>query len=134
MAVGTHKKNKVILVDDDEDLLGLLMSAFKNKGFEVHGISRGQEAMTYLMDEKNTQSACLLVLDRMLPDMDGLQILKTFQARFPNRVPILMLSSLSAEKDMLAGLKEGAVDYVAKPFSLPILMHKALSLIAKEHD
>lgn len=124
-------RNKVILVDDDEDLLRLLVFAFQGKGFEVKALTRGKEALDYLLEEKNLESVCILVLDRVLPDMDGLEILQKFRAQSSQPIPVLILSSLSAEKDVLEGLKQGAIDYVSKPFSLPILMQKALSLIQK---
>ena len=118
---------KVIIVDDDEDLLRLLVFAFKEKGFEPSTLSTGKEALSYLMREENTKDAVLLILDRILPDMEGLDILKQFKPK----IPVLILSALSSEKDVLAGLKLGAVDYIPKPFSLPILMQKALSLIKR---
>lgn len=124
-------KNKVILVDDDEDLLRLLVFAFQGKGFEVKTLTRGKEALEYLLEEKNLESVSILLLDRVLPDMDGLEILQKFRTKFNNRIPVLILSALSAEKDILEGLKWGAIDYVSKPFSLAILMQKALSLIQK---
>ena len=125
------KKTTVLIVDDDRDLLRLLSAAFKSKGFEVHTMKNGKEALEDLMDEQNITSACLLVLDRMLPDMDGLEIFKKFQNQFLGRLPVLILSALSAEKDVLEGLKVGAIDYITKPFSLPIFMEKALSLIER---
>lgn len=124
-------KNKVIIVDDDEDLLRLLAAAFKAKGFTVQTLVNGKEALAYLLDEKNLETACLLILDRILPDIEGLEILQKFQEKFPRKVPVLILSMLSAEKDVLEGLKRGAVDYVGKPFSLPILMQKAQALMAQ---
>ena len=124
----TNGNNTVIIVDDDEDLLRILSFAFKAKGFDVHELVNGKETLSYVLEEKNLQEACLLILDRILPDMDGLDILKKLQSR-PLCPPVLILSTLSAEKDILNGLKEGAVEYITKPFSLPVFMQKALSLI-----
>lgn len=121
----------MIIVDDDEDLLRLLVSAFQAKGFDVQGLINGKEALAYLTEGKNAQEASLLVLDRILPDMDGLDILKQLKNQLAH-LPVLILSSLSAEKDVLTGLKEGAVDYITKPFSLSVLMQKALQLINKK--
>jgi DNA-binding response OmpR family regulator len=121
-------KNSVIIVDDDEDLLRLLIAAFQAKGFETKGLINGKEALAYLTQEGNVQGAALLVLDRILPDMDGLDILKKLKTQLA-RLPVLILSGLSAEKDVLTGLKEGAVDYITKPFSLSVFMQKALSLM-----
>lgn len=122
------KKSRVIIIDDDEDLLRLLIYAFQGKGFDVKDFATGKEAIAYIKDVDNLHKANLVVLDRMLPDMDGLDILKEIQhLRVP--IPVLILSALSAEKDVLHGLNEGAIDYVTKPFSIPILMQKALALI-----
>lgn len=122
-------KNEIIIVDDDEDLLKILASAFQAKGFQVKTFVKGKDGLDHLLNDKNIDSVALIILDRMLPDMDGLDILKAFQTKFPGRIPVLILSVLSSEKDVLSGLKKGAVDYVAKPFSMPILMQKADSLI-----
>lgn len=122
-------KKKIVIVDDDEDLLKLLAAAFGARDFDVQTLSTGKDALKYLGNEKNIQSMHLLILDRMLPDMDGLDILKELEAKFPGKVPVLILSVLSAERDVLAGLKKGAVDYVTKPFSLPILLERAQLLL-----
>jgi DNA-binding response OmpR family regulator len=125
-------KNKVVIVDDDEDLLRLLISLFKSEGFEVQGFKTGKEALVYLLNETNISTMCLLILDRILPDMDGIEILKLFRSKYHDPIPILILSVLSAEKDVMQGLQQGAVDYMAKPFSIPILLQKARKLISHE--
>lgn len=127
-----HKgKNKIIIIDDDEDLLELLDVSLSTQGFEVHKIKNGKEALRYLLAEENTKSACLIILDRMLGDMEGLDVLKKYAEKFQSHLPVLILSVLSAEKDVIEGFKKGAVDYITKPFSIPILVNKALSLIAQ---
>lgn len=125
----TQERNKIIIVDDDEDLLAMLVDAFESEGYEVHGMTRGKEALSYLMEEKNIETAALLILDRLLPDMDGLEILRQFVEKYQKRVPVLILSVLSGERDVLSGLKQGAIDYISKPFNFPIMMEKSLSLI-----
>ncbi|MBM3183781.1 MAG: response regulator transcription factor [Chlamydiae bacterium] len=127
--MASSKKDTVLIVEDDEDILQILTLAFKSKGFNTKGFANGKEALSYLMKKENTDSACLLVLDRLLPDMDGLEILKKLQEKFPNKLPVLILSALSAEKDVLEGLKKGAVAYEVKPFSISVLMQKALVLM-----
>ncbi len=127
------KNNKIIIVDDDEDLLRILVFYFEGKGFEVHTIATGKEAVKFLLNEKNMKEVCLLVLDRMLPDMEGLDILTRFTEKYHHQVPVLILSVLGSDKDIIEGLKKGAVDYVKKPFNHDVLMQKALSLIARGH-
>lgn len=121
---------KIIIIDDDKDILILLLSAFKSRGFEVHGIGTGAEALNYLLDKKNLDDISLIILDRILPDMDGLDILKQFINKFHSKIPVLILSVLSSEADMLSGISSGAIDYIAKPFSIPILISKVQALIA----
>lgn len=135
MSINGHihfsKRNEIIIVDDDVDLLKLLVSAFESQGFKSKGIADAAEAITYLYDEKNRQSVCLLILDRVLPNMDGLDILKRLPNSFKTQTPVLILSMLSEERDILEGLQYGAVDYISKPFDLSILMEKALALIKR---
>lgn len=119
----------VVIVDDDEDLLKILTFSFKSEGFDVVGFVDGTSALQFLTDEKNLSSVSLLILDRLLPDMDGIKILKQLSEKHTKHIPVLILSTLSAEKDILTGLKFGAVDYVTKPFNLHILLEKSLRLI-----
>ena len=130
-AAPTEQKRTIVIVEDDEDLLRMLTFAFKAEGFTVKGLPTGNEGLDYLMDEKNKASTCLIILDRLLPDMDGVQILRQYHEKFQNKVPVMILSVLSGERDVLTGIREGAVEYVTKPFSLPILLQKALSLVSR---
>ena len=122
-------KKKIVIIDDDEDLLILLTHAFEKEGFEVITFVKGADASLYLSNPKNLQNVSLILLDRLLPDSDGLEILQHFREK--SEIPVLILSVLSSEKDVLNGLKTGAVDYVSKPFSLPVLIKKAKMLIKK---
>ena len=124
------QKETVVIVDDDEDLAKVLKFSFESYGFKVVHFGVGNDAIKYLSQEVGKTSFSLFVLDRMLPDMDGLEILKIAQELFQGEVPIIILSVLGAEKDMLEGLSKGAVDYVAKPFSLSFFIQKVLSLIS----
>lgn len=116
---------KVLVVDDDQSLLKLIESAFKSKGYEVVSLSKGNDAMNYLKDESNVNSLSLLVLDRMLPDIEGVEILKFFYEKYQGKVPVIILSSLSSEKDVMEGLSKGATDYLTKPFNVEVLLQKA---------
>lgn len=126
------EKNKVILiVDDDEDILKLLILALEGVGFYVETFTSGKQAIVALVDQKKAENADLIILDRILPDMDGLDILRAVRKKFPSHCPVLFLTVLSAEKDMLKGLREGAVDYITKPFSLDLFIEKANHLTKK---
>lgn len=124
----------IVIVEDDKDLLDMLVFSFESEGFQVNGFTTGTD---FLKDfgETNANPISLVILDRLLPDMDGLDILRQIESKIDKKIPVLFLSVLSSEKDMLSGLKHGAVDYIAKPFSLPVLMSKALALIRRnEHQ
>jgi len=119
----------VVIVDDDENLLKLFSATFKGKGFQVKTFATGKGALEALDGNKEIESTSLLILDRMLPDMDGLDILKELQKNTSVKCPILFLSVLSSEKDVLKGMKEGAVDYITKPFSIDLLLAKVNHLM-----
>src|ERR1700743_665687 len=100
-----EEKRKILIVDDDEFILRMLTHEFNQLGFDVKSFKIGGEALSFLMDEKNLQGFFLLIIDRILPDMDGLDILKEFNAKSKVKIPILILSVLSSEQDILSGLQ-----------------------------
>lgn len=126
-----EQKKIIVIVEDDEDLLVMITFALESEGLKVHGITNGADAINFLLKNENSRTISLLILDRILPDMDGIDILKKIAAKYPKHMPVLILSALSAEQDILSGLKYGAVDYMTKPFSLEILIEKVRILINK---
>lgn len=127
----TADKKGIVIVEDDTDLLKMLTFAFKAEGFPIKGFANGKEASEYLNNDQNLESTCLVILDRLLPDMDGIEILKEYTKKFNKHIPVIILSALSGERDVLTGLREGAVEYITKPFSLPILIEKAQILVSR---
>jgi DNA-binding response OmpR family regulator len=123
----------IVAVDDDDNIRKMLSISFQSQGFSVKSFENGKDALDFLLDEKNIENLSLLILDRMLPDMDGLEILKKVQEKYENKIPVLILSVVSSQKDILEGLKQGALEYINKPFNLEILMQKAKDLIEKEN-
>lgn len=123
----------IVIVEDDKDLLDMLMFSFEAEGFTVKGLESKAKAIEFLSDKAILDQIRLLILDRLLPDGDGLDIIREIQPAIPKHIPILFLSVLSSERDVLSGLKHGAIDYIAKPFSLPVLLSKALGLINREN-
>ena len=102
----------VLVVEDEETLLFTLAHNLKREGYTVLTASRGDDALK-LAREKTPD---LIVLDVMLPGVDGMQICRLL--RRDTRVPIIMLTALGGEGDRVAGLDTGADDYVAKPFGM----------------
>ncbi|SDD72471.1 response regulator transcription factor [Sporomusa acidovorans] len=104
-------QSSVLVVDDDEKLVELLQIYFQRDGFLVYTANDGLTALQIAQDKQPD----ILVLDLMLPGMDGRDICRTL--RRDSEVPILMLTARDEESDRLVGLEIGADDYVTKPFS-----------------
>lgn len=101
----------LLLVDDDHDLLEMLCSIFRRAGYnELLTASSGTEALAIW----RAQHPDMVVLDVMMPDMDGFSVLK--EIRSTSRVPVLMLTARGEAEDRVEGLENGADDYLAKPF------------------
>jgi DNA-binding response OmpR family regulator len=107
-------KPKILVVDDEPEAIELLEFNLRKAGFEVVTAADGAEA---ICQARSTQPS-LVVLDLMLPEIDGLEVCKMLR-RDPStaRIPIIMLTAKAAEVDRIVGLELGADDYVTKPFS-----------------
>lgn len=103
--------HKILLVDDDRNLLEMLCSIFHRSGYEeLLTASSGKEALRMWRESQPD----MIVLDVMMPDMDGFSVLK--EIRRTSRVPVLMLTARGEAEDRIEGLEIGADDYLAKPF------------------
>ncbi|HEX8103374.1 MAG TPA: response regulator transcription factor [Solirubrobacteraceae bacterium] len=103
---------RILLVDDEQPIQTLLSFPLQKDGYEVVQASDGREALARFSE----QTFDLVVLDLMLPRMDGLEVCRRLRAR--SSVPIIMLTAKSEEIDKVLGLELGADDYITKPFSL----------------
>lgn len=122
-------KPRILVVDDEEDLLELVRYNLAKEGFVVDCVGSGEEALKAV----RRQVPDLLVLDLMLPAVDGLEVCRRLKADPKTRdLPILMLTAKSEEGDMIAGLDRGADDYVAKPFSPRVLLARVKALLRRE--
>ena len=103
--------HKILLVDDDSDLLEMLLSIFRRAGYtNLQTATSGVEALRMWLEEQPD----LIVLDVMMPGMDGFSVLK--EIRRISRVPVLMLTARGEAEERIEGLESGADDYLAKPF------------------
>jgi DNA-binding response OmpR family regulator len=102
---------RILVVDDDPTVAEVVARYLVRDGHSVECIADGQEALRSAVDSEPD----LVVLDLMLPGIDGLEVCRRLRARSP--VPVIMLTALGAETDRLVGLETGADDYVTKPFS-----------------
>jgi DNA-binding response OmpR family regulator len=103
---------RILLVDDEQPIQTLLSYPLEKDGYEVVQAADGQEALTRF----SQQTFDLVVLDIMLPQLDGLEVCRRLRAR--SSVPIIMLTARSEEIDKVLGLELGADDYITKPFSM----------------
>lgn len=104
---------KILVVDDEDAIVSLVKKYLQAEGFAVEGARDGREALTKIADEEPD----LVLLDVMLPGIDGLDVLREIRISHPS-LPVIMLTARAEEADKLLGLGLGADDYVTKPFSL----------------
>ncbi|NSJ92912.1 response regulator transcription factor, partial [Coprococcus sp. MSK.21.13] len=126
-----QNKYKVYLVEDDENLNSVLYSYLINEGYEVKSFLKGMEALNHIDDNPH-----LWILDIMLPDIDGFQIIKDIKNKNEN-TPVIFISARDADIDKIVGLEMGSDDYLAKPFlprELIIRIKKLLKRSYKEYN
>jgi len=119
---------KILVVDDDVELVGLLRFALTGAGYEVVTAFDGEQALARLADS----APDLVVLDVNLPILDGFAVLE--RLRRHSEVPVMMLTVRSAEEDEVHGLDLGADDYLKKPFSPRALLARVRSLLRRGPD
>lgn len=103
--------NSILVADDEEEIADLIAIHLEREGYRVVKVYDGQTALQAIKD----QSIDLLILDIMMPGIDGLEMCK--KIRETNNIPIIMLSAKSTDLDKIVGLRTGADDYVVKPFN-----------------
>ena len=119
---------KILLADDDRDLLEMLCSIFRRAGYtQLLTASGGVEALRLWRE----QQPALIVLDVMMPDMDGFSVLRKIRAS--SRVPVLMLTARGEAEDRIEGLENGADDYLAKPFLPKELLLRAEAILRRTY-
>jgi len=113
-------KDKILLVEDEPDLLQTLAFNFENEGYKVAKALDGKEAIKFLQDD---DSISLIILDLMLPDMSGLDICRRIRAADNLKdILVIMVTAKGEEVDRVVGFEVGADDYVVKPYSVRELL------------
>jgi len=112
-----HTKAKILIVEDDPAILTGLLDVLVFNGFQSEGCDDGGEGLSKALENRFD----LILLDVMLPTMDGFSICREIRNQKPDQ-PIIMLTAKGAETDIVTGFKAGADDYISKPFSLRELM------------
>ena len=124
-------KKKILIVDDEDDILHFLELVLREKGYEVATASGGHEALTKAQVDRPD----LVLLDIMMPQMDGWEVLKLLRVDDEtSHIPVAMLSARTEAKDRVQGLQEGAVDYICKPFALQELLEKIGTIFAQVEE
>lgn len=127
--LGSGAKTRVLVVDDEEFLADLLAEALSYEGFEVHTANDGFAAIS-LAKKIEPQ---VIVLDIMMPGLDGFEVLKRIRRDFPN-LPVLFLTAKDSVDDKVAGLLAGGDDYLTKPFSLKEVAARLVALLRRSHQ
>jgi two-component system phosphate regulon response regulator PhoB len=122
-------RERILVVDDEEDLLELVNYNLSREGFRVECVASGEAALQAA--RKNLPD--LIVLDLLLPSVDGLEICRRLKSDDKTRhIPIIMLTAKSAESDMVSGLELGADDYMTKPFSPRVLLARIKAILRRK--
>ena len=119
---------KILVVDDESRMRKLVKDFLEREGFEVLEAGDGMEAMEIFYEEKEI---ALIILDVMMPKMDGWQVCR--EVRQSSKVPIIMLTARSEERDELQGFDLGIDEYISKPFSPKILVARVEAVLRRTH-
>ena len=119
--------NSVLIIDDDKELCALMKKCVEQEQLSVLTAPGGVAGLR--LAEENAGSLALIILDVMMPDIDGFQVLQ--HIRKTSNVPVLMLTAKSDEDDKVSGLRMGADDYLTKPFSINELLARVHSLVRR---
>lgn len=112
-------RDKILVVEDEEDILELVRYNLSKEGYQVVGAMNGEDGIR----QAQAQAPDLIVLDLMLPGIDGLTVCRVLQHDpTTSHIPIVMLTAKGEESDIITGLELGAEDYVTKPFSPKVLV------------
>lgn len=117
--------SKLLIVEDNADYRELLISFLENEGYDVTAVNDGESAVTTANDTEFD----LIILDLMLPKIDGYEVCR--RIRENSGVPVIMLTALDSEAYQMKGYGLHIDDYIAKPISMPLLMHKVEAVLRR---
>jgi two-component system, OmpR family, alkaline phosphatase synthesis response regulator PhoP len=118
----------IMVVDDERDILQLIRYNLEKEGYKTLPYSSGEKAL----EEAKRQKPHLIILDLMLPGVDGIEVCKQLrEAEATNQIPILMVTAKSEESDIILGLEMGADDYITKPFSPKVLIARVRAILRR---
>lgn len=120
---------RILLIEDDRQIAEFVVKGLRESGFEVDHASDGRDGWMLA----STEPYVLVILDRMLPGMEGLAILRALRA-MGNTTPVLLLSALAQVDDRVVGLRAGGDDYLTKPFAFSELHARVDALLRRERS
>lgn len=121
-------REHILIVDDEEDVLELVRYNLDKNGYKTETVTTGEDALI----KAKSKVPDLLILDLMLPGIDGLEVCKKLKSDANTQnIPIIMLTAKSDEVDIVTGLELGADDYVAKPFSPKVLVARVRRILQR---
>ena len=121
---------KILIIEDNPDIVANIYAFFEPKGFELDNAHNGISGLALAANNRYD----VILLDVMLPGMDGTKLCKTLREEWHNKTPILMLTARDTILDKVAGFDSGADDYLVKPFSLVELELRIKALIRRQQD
>lgn len=121
---------KILLVEDEEDIGEVIRIQLQSQGHQVDWVNKGQMALTTI--QTTHESYDLFILDRMLPEVNGIEICKFIRLfEKTKHTPILMVTALTRPDDVVEGLNAGADDYINKPFDMNVLIARVNALLRR---
>lgn len=121
----------ILVIEDEEDILESVRHRLLREGYKVYGAATGEEGWRQAQSLRPN----LVILDLMLPGMDGLEVFRLLQRDSRTEgIPVIMLTAKAEEADIVAGLQLGAEDYITKPFSLKVLAARVRAALRRKVD
>ncbi|MGM0688507.1 MAG: response regulator transcription factor [Bacillota bacterium] len=123
-----YERRHILVVEDEEDIVRLLSFHLEKEGYRVNSSGSGREALAIVLE----QAPDLIILDIMLPEMDGLEVCRRLRSNEKTAsIPVLILSARKEEFDKVLGLELGADDYMIKPFSVRELVARVRAMLRR---
>lgn len=124
-------QKQILVVEDEEDIQELLKYNLQKEGYQVNCADTGESGL----QEARKSFPDLLLLDLMLPEMNGLEVCRQLKSdNKTSHIPIIMLTAKGEESDIVVGLEMGADDYVTKPFSVQVLMSRVRAVLRRHQE
>ncbi len=118
----------VLIVEDERDILNLISFNLRKAGYRTRGVTTGEEGMAALLEEPPD----LVILDLMLPGMDGFAVCREMKANETLKdIPVIMLTAKTEDSDIVSGLEAGADDYITKPFSPKVVVARVKTALRR---